>query len=588
MKTFLKYVLATVVGILVSTFILIIVLGIFITSAIKEASSPSQPTVVSNSVLYVSLDHGITEKTENNPFNDLNIPGYGNYKSLGLDDIIERIQAAKEDKNIKGIYLNPVSVGTGFASMHAIRDALEDFKTSGKFIYAYSDVYSQKAYYLASVADSVYINPEGMLDFRGLATSIMFFKDALDKLGVDVQVVKVGTFKSAVEPFILNQMSDANREQVNSYLQSIYHTFLSDIGISRNISVDSLHNVADRMAVRNAETAQQYGFVDGAIYKDEMIAKLKSRLGVDSKKDVPTVSLLSYKQKPSASSSKDRVAVLYAYGNIVDGEGMESNIGGDRISRELRKLREDDRVKAIVLRVNSGGGSALASDIIWREVELTKQQKPIMVSMGDYAASGGYYISAAADSIFAEAGTLTGSIGVFGMIPNFKGLIEGKMGIHFDEVKTGKFAAMGADLTKPLTAEETAIIQMQVDRVYDTFLKRVADGRGLTVQEVDSIGQGRVWTGEQAVQIGLVDAVGDLNRAIRAAAAKADLEDYRLVKYPVAKDPWEAILKTGKKRIQSMFVNEQMGEYAKYLETIKSVTENSGVLAKVPFSLEIY
>lgn len=588
MKSFFKYVFATVIGIMVSVFILFLVIAAMIGSAIKEASSSSKVTVAPNSVLHISLDHQITEKTESNPFNDLNLPGYASMKSLGLDEIVERIIVAKDDNNIKGIYLNASSVNTGFASLHTIKDALEDFKESGKFIYAYSNYYSQKAYYLASVADSIYINPEGMIDFRGLSTNIMFMKDALDKLGVDVQVVKVGTFKSAVEPFILNKMSDANREQVNSYLNSIYNSFLGGISRSRAIPVDSLKSLANNFSVRTAKSAQEYGFVDGLVYQDQMIDLLKERLSIDEKKDVPTVSLLSYKQKSANSTAKDRIAVLYAYGEIVDGEGTDSNIGGDRISRELRKLRRDDRVKAVVLRVNSPGGSALASDIIWREVELTKQEKPLIVSMGDYAASGGYYISAAADSIFAESTTLTGSIGVFGMIPNFKRLLNDKIGVRFDEVKTGKFAAMGADPTKELTAEETAIIQMQVDEVYHTFMSRVADGRGMDVSEVDSIGQGRVWTGAQAKEIGLVDDIGDINRAIAAAANKADIKDYRLVKYPVSKDPWESLFSTGKKKIHTYIMNNSMGEYAKYLETIKSVTENSGIMAKIPYTIEIY
>lgn len=588
MRSFFKYVLATVVGIVVSSFVIFLALVIFIGAAIKNASKSTDTVVPGNSVLYVSLDHGITEKTESNPFNDLNLPGYASYKTLGLDDIVERIKSAKDDDNIKGIYLNPTTVNTGFASLKEIRDALVDFKSNGKFIYAYSEVYSQKAYYLASAADSVFVNPSGSVDFRGLSSSILFMKDAFDKLGVDMQVIKVGTFKSAVEPLIMNQMSDENRLQVTSYLNSIYDTFLSGISESRALTVDSLKAIADGYLVRNAETALGHNLVDQVVYKDEVLSLIKNKLGIEEKKDISAVSLMAYRQKDNRSKSKDRIAVLYAYGDIVDGEGTGTNIGGDRISRELRKLRQDERVKAVVLRVNSPGGSALASDIIWREVELTKAVKPVMVSMGDYAASGGYYISVAADSVFAEAGTITGSIGVFGVLPNLKGLLNNKLGLHFDEVKTGRFAAMGASLDRPLTAEERNVIQMEVERIYDTFLDRVANGRNLSVAQVDSIGQGRVWTGTQALNNGLVDEIGGLERAVDAAAAKAELEDYRIVKYPVAKDPFSSLFSSSKERIRTFFVGEELGEYSKYLMDIKKVLSTSGLQARLPYEIEVY
>lgn len=588
MKSFLKYVLATVVGIIVSAFILVIFLTFIIVSAVKQSSPSAEKEIKANSVLHISLDHQITEKNENNPFNNLDIPGYRGVKSIGLDLILERINLAKEDDNIKGIYLTPSIVSTGFASLQAIREALKDFKTSGKFVYAYSDMYSQKAYYLASVADSVFVNPQGILDFRGLASSTVFMKEAFDKLGVEMQVVKVGTFKSAVEPFIRNDMSEPNKEQVNSFLNSIYDTFLLDISSSRDLEVDSLKAIADRFAIRNAENAYAHNFVDGAIYKDEVLSVLKEKLDIEQEKKIPSVSLLSYNKKGKYSKTKEQIAVLYAYGAIEDGEGMESTIGGDRISRELRALREDDDVKAVVLRVNSPGGSALASEVIWREVELTKKEKPIIVSMGDYAASGGYYISAAADSIFAEKTTLTGSIGVFGIIPNFKKLMNEKLGIYFDNVKTGKFAAMGADPTQPLTEEEKAIVQINVNQIYDTFLQRVADGRGISPAEVDSLGQGRVWTGEQAAELGLVDDIGDLERAVSAAAGKADLEEYKIQKYPKETDPWSSIFKNGTDKLQDVYMRNKMGEWGKHLETLKNATEQTGVLAKMPYEVEIF
>src|SRR5690606_10140423 len=388
------------------------------------------------------------------------------------------------------------------------------------------------AYYLASVADDVYLHPEGSVDFRGLSSSVVFLKDALDKLGIDMQVIKVGTYKSAVEPFMLNEMSPANREQVTSYLHSIYNNFLSDIASGRQVDKDSLRHIANEYLIRDADDALQYKFVDKKLYKDELLNELKLLIGIDEDKDIPAVSLLSYAGKKETGSAKDKVAVLYAYGDIVDGEGDGTNIGGDRISRELRKIRKDKDVKAVVLRVNSPGGSALASDAIWREVELTKQVKPIVVSMGDYAASGGYYIAAAADSIFADPTTLTGSIGVFGMIPNFQNMFNDKLGIHFDAVKTSKFADMDVDMDRPLSEEEKSIIQKGVDRIYQVFTQRVAAGRKMDVSDVDSIGQGRVWTGAQAVELNLVDRVASLDQAITSAAKMANLKDYRVSEYP--------------------------------------------------------
>lgn len=585
---FLKQVLATITGILITSLILFFVFLMFIGVLVQQSTKTTTTVAPAKSVLYISLNHNIVEKTESNPLEDLNLPMYSVEKSLGLNDILARIKAAKTDDNIKGIYLNPSSVNVGFASLKAIRDALVDFKESKKFIVAYSEGYTQKAYYLSTVADKIYLNPEGSLDFRGLNSSVVFMKEALDKLGVEMQVIKVGTYKSAVEPFILNEMSPANREQVNSYLGSIYDSFLADIADSRKQSVDSLKSIANQYLIRNADDALKYKFVDGKLYKDELLSDLKKRLDVAEDKDISSVSILNYSGNTNSSSSGDKIAVLYAYGDIIDGEGNTDQIGGDRISRELRKLRRDKDIKAVVLRVNSGGGSALASDIIWREVELTKKEKPIIVSMGDYAASGGYYISAAADSIFAEANTLTGSIGVFGLIPNFKGLLNNKLGIHIDEVSTGKFSGLMNNPDKPLTEEEKSIIQLDVNKVYNTFMNRVADGRKMTVAAVDSIGQGRVWTGKQAVELGLVDAVGNLDRAVSAAAAKAKLKNYSLVELPKKEDPFASILSSSKDKIKMWLFAEELGDYQKYLMDVTKVLKHTGIQARLPYQIEIY
>ncbi|MEI5984282.1 MULTISPECIES: signal peptide peptidase SppA [Sphingobacterium] len=589
MRSFFKYVLATITGIIISSIILFfIVIGI-IGAMVSSVGTKSETITPSNAVLMINLDHTITEKTEPNPFEGLDVPGYSGTRSIGLNDILSRIKAAKEDANIKGIYLNVAGVNAGFPTAKAIREAIVDFKESGKFVLAFSDVMSQKGYYMNSVADEIYLNPQGSLDFRGLATSVMFFKEAMEKLGVDMQILKVGTYKSAVEPFMMNSMSEANKEQVNSYLGSIYNTFLQDISNSKKITVDSLKHIADGYLIREPEDAKKYGFVNGLLYKDEVLAKLRGKLGIDAKKDVPYVSILDYNNKADAGEAgASRVAVLYAYGEIVDGEGMEGQIGGDKISRELRDLRTDDRVKAIVLRVNSPGGSALASENIWREVDLTKKVKPVIVSMGDYAASGGYYISAAADSIFADPTTLTGSIGVFGMIPNMQKLFNDKLGIHFDAVKTAKFADMDVDMDRPLTEEEKSIIQGGVNKIYQVFMKRVADGRKIDVAYVDSIGQGRVWTGEQAVKLKLVDRVAGLDEAIEAAAKKAKLDNYRVSEYPRAKEPFANLLSTSKEKIKMWMLEDEMGDYVKYLTEIKKITKRSGIQARIPYLVEIY
>lgn len=585
---FFKQVLATITGILITSIILFFLFLVFIGVLVQQSSQPTTTVAPAKSVLYLSLDYNIVEKTESNPLGDLKLPLYNVEKSIGLNDIIARIKAAKTDDNIKGIYLNPASVGVGFASLKAIRDALLDFKESKKFIIAYSEGYSQKAYYLSTVADSIYINPQGSLDFRGLSSSVVFMKEAMDKLGVEMQVIKVGTYKSAVEPFMLNEMSPANREQVTSYLGSIYDSFLVDIANSRKQSVDSLKGIADEYRIRNADDAVRYKFVDGKLYKDELLSELKKRLDVAEDKDISSVSILNYSGSSKVNSSAAKIAVLYAYGDIVDGEGTVGQIGGDKLSRQIRKLRRDKDIKAVVLRVNSGGGSALASDIIWREVELTKKEKPVIVSMGDYAASGGYYIAAAADSIFAESNTLTGSIGVFGLIPNFKGLLNNKLGIHIDEVNTGKFSSLMSNPDKPLSAEERSIIQMEVNRTYSTFMERVANGRKMPVAEVDSIGQGRVWTGKQALELGLVDAIGNLQRAITAAAGKAKLKDYQILELPEKEEPFASILSSSKDKVKMWLFGEELGEYQKYLLDVSKVLKNTGIQARLPYSIEIY
>ncbi len=590
MRSFLKYVLATVTGIVISFFILVLVGVIIIGATISSMSADKYAAVADNSVLHVGLSHIITERTIPDPFEELELPGFIVTKSFGLNDLLSRIASAKEDDRIKGIYLDLSAVSASFATLQEIRDALLDFKESGKFIIAYSEGYTQRAYYLASTADKVYVNPEGTIDFRGLASQTMFMKGAFDKLGIEAQVIKVGTYKSAVEPFILDKMSDANREQVNSFLGSIYEHFIGQVAESRKISRDSLFTIADGYLVRTADDAINYGLADGKKYKDELLDELKTLLNIDKDKDLNAVTITKYKPATPAGKAavRDRIAVVYAVGEITSGEGGDEVIGSERISRELRKMRRDNKVKAVVFRINSPGGSALASDVIWREVDLLKREKPVIVSMGDVAASGGYYIAAAADSIFAQPNTITGSIGVFGVVPNMKNLMNDKLGITYDRVKTGKYADYLTNVDRPLTVDERNFLQIEVNRIYDTFLQRVADGRGLTKEQVDSIGQGRVWSGQQALDNGLVDRLGSIDDAIAAAADKAGLEDYRLVTYPAIKSPFEAIFGSSTDRISAWFAKREMGDYYRHYEQLKGTLQQRGIQARLPHSIEIH
>ncbi|SEN36481.1 protease-4 [bacterium A37T11] len=586
MKQFFKYVFATITGIIISFFLIIIIGTAIIAGMVSTLGNKNTVVVTDNSILMINLNYTITERSSKNPLQDLDIPGISTEKTLGLNDILANIKAAKTDNHIKGIYLDLQPTPGSFATLQEIRDALIDFKRSKKFIIAYSEIYTQGIYYLASVADKVYLNPAGEILFNGFSASTMFYKGLFEKLGVEAQVFKVGTYKSAVEPYILDKMSDANREQVNSFLGDIYHGYLTNIAKTRNINPDSLFSIANELKVRKADDAVKYHLIDALKYKDQVLDELRTRLKLKKEDDINTVSIAKYDPETPVNSAKDRIAVVYAVGEIVSGEGSDETIGSERISRSLRQVRKDDKVKAVVLRVNSPGGSALASDIIWREVMLTKKVKPIIVSMGDVAASGGYYISAAADSIIAQPNTITGSIGIFGIYPNLQGFFNDKLGITFDVVKTGKYADLG-DISRPVTADERAIIQGEVNKGYQTFTQKVADGRKMTQPQVDQIGQGRVWTGSQALQIGLVDRLGNFNEAIKSAAKKAKLKDYRIVSYPAIKDPIQELLRTGSEQVKNYFTKQELGVSYPYYVQAKKIIQQSGIQARLPFVVDI-
>ncbi len=555
---------------------------------VSSAGSEGKVSATSNSIMHISLDYPIKERADKNPFSEFNLMGFENNKRIGLNEILLSLEEAKTDDHIKGIYLDVSSLEAGFATIEEIRNALIDFKKSGKFILAYSEVYTQGAYYLASVADKVYLNPEGMIDFRGLSSELMFFKGTLDKLEIEAQIIKVGTYKSAVEPFILDKMSEPNRQQVNSFLGSMYDHFLSEISKSRKIPKNTLFSLADSAKVRNPKDALVFKMIDGLKYKDEVLDELKSRTGIDKKKDLKSVSIEEYNPAPSEteSSSSDRIAIIYANGEIISGEGNDESIGSERISRAIRKARMDKKVKAIVLRVNSPGGSALASDVIWREMILAKKAKPVIVSMGDVAASGGYYIACAADSIFAQPNTITGSIGVFGIIPNMQNFFKNKMGITFDGVKTGKFADLGT-VSRPMTDAEKMIFQQEVNRVYSTFTQKVADGRKKSRNYIDSIGQGRVWSGIEALQNGLVDRLGNIDDAIASAAKKAKITDFKLVSYPDQVDPLKSLFEHTSDKIKIYFIKRELGNQFMYYEQMQSAINLIGVQARIPYNIQV-
>ncbi|SDT21160.1 protease-4 [Mucilaginibacter mallensis] len=590
MKQFFKFVLASFFGLLLTIVIIILIFIAYIASSGNNKSAE----VDSDSVLHIQFTKDIPERTPSNPFSGLGFLGLDEDRDIGLNDILANIKKAKTDDNIKGIFLDESDMMSGQATVEEVRNALIDFKKSGKFIIAYSEVYTQQFYYLASVADKIYINPKGIFEFKGFSSQITFLKGAMDKLGIEAQIIKVGTYKSAVEPYFLTKMSDANRLQVTSYLGSMYDHFLTGISLSRGINKDSLFNYANQFRIQFPEDALKYKLVDGLKYKDEILDEIRQRTGIEAKKNIHSVEINEYNQNDGASDddsdkkdSKNKIAIVYASGEISGGDGDDNSIGSERISEALRKVRLDDKVKAVVLRVNSPGGSSLASDVIWREVMLTKKAKPVIVSMGDYAASGGYYISCAADSIIAEPNTITGSIGIFAILPNLQKLFNDKLGITFDGVTTGKYADLG-DISRPLSPDERAILQNQVNRGYDEFTKAVAAGRHKTQKYIDSIGQGRVWTGAQAVKIGLVDRLGNINDAIASAAKMAKLKHYKIDTYPDQKSKLNKVGSLLNSEIKMRTIKSELGENYIYYQQIKGVTQMMRTpQARLPYEIQI-
>ncbi|HIY89045.1 MAG TPA: signal peptide peptidase SppA [Candidatus Bacteroides pullicola] len=588
MKDFLKFTLATITGIIVSGVLLFIVSILMMFSMLY--SSDSEVTVRENSILKLDLNGSLVERSGEDPWAILMGDESAAY---GLDDLLASIRKAKENENIKGIYIEATDLATdGFAALKEVRDALADFKESGKFIVAYGDMYTQPMYYVASVADRVLLNPEGMLEWSGLSSMPVFYKDLMDKLGIRWQIFKVGTYKSAVEPFIGMEMSEANREQTTDYLTSLWGEMTAEVAASRGVTVDDLNRAADRMLLfQPAAECVQAGLADTLIYKNDVRDYLKQWVGIDKDDDLRTLGLKdmkNVKKNVPKDKSGNIVAVYYAdgmIGSLMAGDG--ESIDGNRMIRDLRELKEDEDVKAVVLRINSPGGSAYDSEQIWHAVGELKKEKPVIVSMGDYAASGGYYIACNADTIVAEPTTLTGSIGIFGMMPDMQGLAQ-KVGVSFDVVKTNEFSDMGIPV-RPMTESEKALMQAYVERGYDLFLTRVSEGRGMTKEAVDQVGQGRVWTGVRAKELGLVDELGGLDRALEIAVARAGVEGYTRMDYPAKKSAWEQLMEfSPADYVKARVLQGRAGQWLRGVETLDRFEVKDALQARMPFEPNIH
>jgi len=581
MKSFFKNILTTIIGIISS----IIVMILLIIGFVAIISSEDEVQIKENSILKIDLANtSVVERSSENPFDGLSLSG-DVASTIELKQVLDNIEKAKLDDKIKAIYINTSYVSAGISQIEEIRNKLLEFKQTGKPIIAYSEVYNQAAYYLSSVANKVYLNPEGIVEIKGLSASIMFYKGLLDKLDIDIQIIRHGKFKGAVEPFILDKMSVANREQMQLLLNSFADNIMDSIANQRGLTLSDIHNHANNLSLENAKSCLDLHYVDALLYQDQVDDSL---LVISKSGKLNFISLNKYSnvKVEKKEISRNKIAIIYATGEINSGKGDEKSIGSETTAKAIKNARENKNIKAIVLRINSPGGSALASDVIWRETILAKAEKPLVVSMGDYAASGGYYIACAADSIVANPTTLTGSIGVFGMIPNLSKFYKNKLGITIDTVNTGKYADMGVN--RPLSTFEKNKLQKSVSDMYIGFITKVGEGRAMNTRAVDEIGQGRVWTGYDAKEIGLIDTYGGLEKAIDIAAYLAKLEDYRIISLPKKKNPFEELsLKLGVEASISDLILSKFGFTTQMTEPIEELLKGDRIQARVPFIMEL-
>lgn len=596
MRKFFKYVFASMLGFVIAGVVLLVVFFGMLFSLIGSVEdqfkqNEKEVVVKSNSVYHLKFNKTIEERASSNPFQNLDLGPLSEESKQSLRYIIQSIEYAATDDNIKGIFIELDGFSGGLASLEEVRNALIEFKSSGKWIVTYSESYSQSAYYLATVSDKVYLYPEGAIWFKGLATNIMYLKGFLDKMDIEMQAIKGpgNIYKSAVEPLTTTEMSDANREQIQAYLGSIWNHWLTGISETRNISVEDLNMYADSLSVKNADMALRLGLVDGLKYRDEIISELLERTDTESEKDLHYVTYAKYKKKKvktSDSYKSKKVAVIFANGEIRSGKSSEGVMGATTVAKAIKTARQDSGVKAIVLRVNSPGGSALASDIMWRELQLAKAEKPLIVSMGNLAASGGYYISCAADKIYASETTITGSIGVFGLMPATEKFFKNKLGIVFQSEQTNAHAKF-PDGISTLDNDEYAVINASIIDIYEDFVAKVSKGRGLTVEQVKEVARGRVWTGSDAIEKGLVDEIGGLDDAIAFAVNEAGLDSYRVTELPVVEDPFEELLKNLQAEMSIRFMKENFGVNYTYFQVLKDVQGMTGVQARIPYVIEI-
>lgn len=579
---FLSNILATILGLFIFMFLGIVIVGVIISAA----SSEKEVAIAENSILHLKLNSPIVERAIDDPFNELEI--LGGEGSIGLVELKEAILNAKDDDKIKGIYLESQFIGAGFASLEEIRNALLDFKSSGKFILAYGEFFSEGDYYLVSVADNIALNPQGVLEFNGLSSEVVFLKGMLDKLGIEPEIFKVGDYKSAVETFTRTDMSEESRIQVNSFINSIYDVYLDNVAEARGVTLNSLVNISDSMLVRSPEDAVELKLVDRLAYQDEVYSDMKERLDIEEEEDLELVKLSQYRKSfKNTSASANRISVIVASGTIVSGKGDDNSIGSDKFAEEIRKARKDDKVKAVVLRINSPGGSAVASDVIWREVVLTSKEKPVIASMSDVAASGGYYIAMGCDTIVAQPNTITGSIGIFSMLFNAKEFLNEKLGITTDVVNTGEFSDIYT-VTRPLSEFEKSILQKDVGERYEVFVGKAAEGRDMSVGELKKVASGRVWSGVEAKDNGLVDILGGLNEAISIAAGKAGIsDDYKVNYYPRQKNFFEQVMSDLGQDVETRYMQYRFGDMYPLVKKVKELEQIQGVQALMPYTLRI-
>ena len=576
--------LGFILSIVVVFFLFIAMISVAVNSIGKKEVSISN-----KSILHITLSQPLLDRSSANPFDDIDLGSFHSKKQPGLNDILSALDKAASDPKISGIYIDVPSLQSGIASLEELRNAIIKFKKSGKFVYSYADDYSQGAYYLATASDKIYLNPQGLITLNGLSTELMFFKGTLEKLEIEPEVIRHGKFKSAVETFILDKMSDENRTQIAGFIDPIWNHLISKMAEARKMDVSKIKLIADSLQARDANKALELNLVDHLGYYDDFIADLNTKIGNSKSEKLKLVTLNQYIKSPSSITkpySKNKIAVIYAEGEIGGGEGDDNSIGSDGMAATIREARLDDKIKAIVLRVNSPGGSALASDVIWREVMLAKKAKPFIVSMGSVAASGGYYISCAADTIVAQPNTITGSIGVFGLMFNAQNMLKNKLGITVDTYKTSAYTDLGT-VTRALTTNERAIIQQSVDQVYNTFTSRVAEGRKIRQDMVDSIGQGRVWSGIDAKRLGLVDVLGGLDDAIAIAAKKANLANYRIKALPEQKDAMQEIMDGLSGNAETWFMQEKLGTDFRFYKASQDIMKIKGIQARSFYNTEI-